>query len=258
MSKAKQIEVTAENYFSPEVELAYFGHSQFCNFVKCEAAEMARIRGDYEEPKTTALLIGSYVDAYFEGSSEKFAENNPEIFTRGGELRAEFRRSEKIIDRIERDPMMMKYMSGQKQVIKTGEIFGVPAKIKIDSYHPGICLVDLKVMKDFDSIYIEGQGRVPFVEAWGYDIQAAFYQEVEGNNLPFFLAAVTKEEEPDIKVLQISQNVIDAAKKIIESKIHRFADIKLGKIEPERCEKCNYCKKTKVLDEVEVYEGWGD
>ena len=48
-----------------------------------------------------------------------------------------------------------------------------------------------------------------FVEAWGYDIQAAIYQAVEGNRLPFFIAAVTKETVPDKALLEIPQEVID-------------------------------------------------
>ena len=249
--------LTAENYFSPEAEMEYMGHSQFCQFVSCEYSALARIKGEYEETKTTALMIGSYVDAHFEGTLDLFKAKNPDIFTRTGDLKSEFRRAEKIIERIERDQMMMRYLSGEKQVIKTGEIFGIPAKIKIDSYHDGACIVDLKCMKDFEPIYVEGQGRLPFIEAWGYDIQAAFYQEVEGNHLPFYIVAATKEEEPDIKIIQLSQHVIDIAKKIIESKIQRFADIKKGLIDPERCGKCNYCKHTKVIDEIEIYDGWG-
>ena len=42
----------------------------------------------------------------------------------------------------------MEYMSGEKQVIMTGEIEGVPVKIKIDSYHPNKMIVDLKVMSE--------------------------------------------------------------------------------------------------------------
>ena len=51
-----------------------------------------------------------------------------------------------IIARIERDEYFMKYMSGQKQVIMTGELFGAKWKIKIDSYIPDVAIVDLKVM----------------------------------------------------------------------------------------------------------------
>ena len=40
----------------------------------------------------------------------------------------------------------MKCMSGEKQVIMTGELFGAKWKIKMDSYVKGTVIVDLKVM----------------------------------------------------------------------------------------------------------------
>lgn len=245
--------LTAENYFSPEAQMHYMGASQFKAFETCEAAALAEIRGEYEREKTAALLVGSYVDAHFEGTLNVFRAKHPEIFTRSGDLRSEYRHAEYIIARIERDEMFMRYMSGQKQVIMTGEIEGVPVKAKLDVYHPGKCIVDLKIMKDFEPIWVDGQGKLPFVEAWGYDIQGAIYRHVEGNDLPFLLAVATKEKEPDIAMLSIPPDVIDEAMERVITNITRYADIKAGKIEPVRCEKCDYCKLTKVLTRVVDY-----
>lgn len=245
--------LTNETYFSPENNLKYMGCSQFKSFMKCEAAALAEVRGEYEREKTTALLVGSYVDAHFEGTLDIFRAKNPEIFKKNGELKAEYIQAEYIIERLERDPVFMKYMSGAKQVIKTGEIEGIPFKIKIDSYHPNKAIVDLKVMKDFEDIYIEEQGRVPFIEAWGYDIQGAIYQAIEGNNLPFIIAAATKEKEPNLDVTRITQPVLDVALQIVKSNVKRFADLKKGIGEPIRCEKCDYCKRTKILTGIKEY-----
>jgi hypothetical protein len=245
--------LTAENYFSLEAQMAYMGASQFKAFETCEAAALAEIRGEYSRGITTALLVGSYVDAHFEGTLDVFRAKHPEIFTRSGDLRSEYRHAEYIIARIERDEMFMRYMSGQKQVIMTGEIEGVPVKAKLDVYHPGKCIVDLKIMKDFEPIWVDGQGKLPFVEAWGYDIQGAIYRHVEGNDLPFLLAVATKEKEPDIAMLSIPPDVIDEAMETIIASIRRYADIKAGKVEPIRCEKCDYCKLTKVLTRVVDY-----
>lgn len=246
--------LTNENYFDKENQLKYFGSSQFKSFMKCEAATMAGINGELEEPKSVALLVGSFVDAHFEGTLDIFRAQHPGIFTKGGELKSDYRQAEYIIQRIERDEMFMRYMSGKKQVIKTGELFGAPWKIKIDSYHEGKAIVDLKVMKDFEPIWVEGQGKIHFVEAWGYDLQAAIYQAIEGNNLPFFIAAATKQKpEPDIAIMSIPQEDIDIAKSIIQAHIQRFDDVKKGLSEPIRCEKCDYCKRTKVLTEIVSY-----
>lgn len=249
--------LTAENYFSKEAEMEYFGATQFKNFRKCEAMTMARINGEWEDEKTTALLVGSYVDAHFEKTSDIFMAQNPEIFTRSGDLKSDYKKAEEVIARIERDPMFVRYMSGEKQVIFTKEWLGHKWKIKIDSYHPKTAIVDLKVMRDFDSVWIDGQGKILFVEAWGYDIQAAIYQAVEGNDLPFIIAAATKEKEPDIGLFEVKKDSIEAATEIIKAYIDRFAAVKSGAAEPIRCEKCDYCKHTKKLTRVMDYRELG-
>ena len=246
--------ITNDTYFSPGNNMKYMSASQFKSFMGCEAAALAELRGEYTRDKTTALLVGSYVDAYFEGSLERFRAENPELFTKQGGLKSEYRQAERIIERITGDKLFMKYMSGEKQVIKVGEIEGIPFKIKIDSYHPGKAIVDLKIMKDFAPVYKEGQGRLNFIEAWGYDIQGAVYQAIEGNHLPFFVAAATKEKEPDMAVISIAQPYLDTAMEIVKANVQRFADMKKGIGEPIRCEKCDYCKQTKVLDRVITME----
>lgn len=249
--------LTNENYFNLENELKYFGSSQFKNFIDCEASALAQIRGEYVREKTDAMLVGSYVDAHFEQTLDLFKAQNPSIFTKNGELKANFKLAEDIINRIEKDEMFMKYMSGEKQVIKTGKLFNYDFKIKIDSYHPGKCIVDLKIMKDFEPIFTADRGRLHFIEAWRYDFQAAIYQAIEGNKLPVIIAAATKQKDAiDIELFKIPQQKIDSALKIIEAYIDRFADIKKGIIEPTRCEKCTHCRKTKVLKTIREYEDY--
>lgn len=68
------MELTAENYYSPEANAEYMSVSQFKSFagtdgkLACEAEAMAELRGEWEMKKTTALMVGSYVDSYFEGT----------------------------------------------------------------------------------------------------------------------------------------------------------------------------------------------
>lgn len=245
------MKLTKENYFSTDADMTFMSVSQYKQFEKCEAKAIQLIEGKWSSQKSTALLVGSYVDAHFEGSLDLFRAQNPEIFTSKGELKSNFKQAEEIINRIERDDMFMEYLSGDKQVIMTGELFGVPFKVKIDSLLPDK-IVDLKVMRDFEPIYVEGKGRVSFIEAWGYDIQGAVYQEIvrqnTGKKLPFYIAGATKETDgADIGIFELEQNELDICLELMEEDIKRFALIKNGIIEPERCEKCDYCKHTKVL-----------
>lgn len=254
------MKLTNFNYYSPEANRKYWSVSLFKAFDKCEASGLAQVKGEYNQEETTSLLIGSYVDAYFSGEFQQFREEHPEIFnSRTGDLKADFKKAQHMIMRIDRDALMKEFLKGEAQVIRTGRLFDVDWKIKMDVFN-GERIVDLKTVKDFEPLYKEGAGRVPWIEYWGYDIQGAIYQKIEQISsgrekpLPFYIVAVTKETVPDIDVIHIPQSVLDTALKIVESKIDRFDLVKTGVLEPNRCERCEYCKKTKVLKEPTEYE----
>lgn len=245
--------LTNDNYFSLENNLKFMGVSQFKSFESCQASAYAEVTGNYERELTTSLLIGSYVDAHFEGTLDVFKAKHPQLFKCDGSLKSEYVNAEKIIGRIEQDEMFMEYMSGRKQVIMTGVIQNVPVKIKVDSLHDDK-IVDLKIMKDFQPIYKPGQGKLNFIEAWGYDLQGAVYQEIvrqnTGKQLPFFIAAATKEKEPDIAIFEVPQSYLDIELQRFKDNVLEYDAIKKGLVKPERCEHCNFCKMTKVLKEV--------
>ena len=56
--------LTAENYFSKEADQEYLSVSQYKNFMgtigrpACEAEAMAKLNGEWEMKKTTALMVG--------------------------------------------------------------------------------------------------------------------------------------------------------------------------------------------------------
>lgn len=256
------MKLTEENYFSPEASMKYFGHTQFLDFMKCEARALAIAKGEYVQKMSDALLIGQYVDAHFTGNQNKVISAHPEMLKKDGTLKSTFVSADRAIARAERDDMFMKYISGVPQEIMTGKLFGYDWKIKIDAFHEGKCIVDLKCMKDFEPVYVEGMGKVNFVQAWGYDVQAALYQaivkDVTGEQLPFIIAGVTKQDPSNIGLFQIPQHMIDSALHEIEHNIERFAGIKAGVIEPRRCGRCDYCRETKVLDEVETIDIEGE
>lgn len=253
--------LTNDNYFSHEAAASFWSVSQFKAFDRCEAAGLAEDRGEYRREETDALLVGSYVDAYFSGDMEAFKERyGDRMFSkRGGGLLQKFQAADTMIARMISDPVMMDYLTGEKQAIMTAELFGLPWKIRMDVYNEHR-IVDIKTVRDFEDVFDPGYGWRSWIEFWGYDIQGAVYQRVEqivtgrDEPLPFYLAAVTKEKVPDIKVIQIPQHILDAALGMVEAKIERFDLIKSGDVEPIRCERCDYCKSTKILAGPEVYE----
>lgn len=244
------MKLSQNNYFSRQADTEYFSSSQIKSFLDCPARTMAELRGEYERPKSTALLVGSYVDAYFDGAKEFEAfkkQHATDIFKQDGSARSDFIKAGNIIARAVSDPVFMEFMQGRKQVIKAGSIFGYPFKIKVDVYKRGHRIVDLKTVADMEPKYKAEQGKITFAEFWNWPLQMAIYQAVEGNQLPCYLAVITKEDPPDISVIEIPQHQLDAELEVLKDKLPYFDAIKQGVIDPPRCEHCAYCRATKKL-----------
>lgn len=239
------MELDESNYYSQEANMEYWSVSQYKDFMKCEAAAMAKLRGEYEQEATKPMLIGSYIDRFFEGTLDGFKAEHPDIFTKQGTLKAEFKKADEIIKTLHGYPLFMKFMSGEKQKILAFEMFGAKWKMKMDSFVPDTCITDLKIVRTISTL-----------PQWRYDIQGAIYQEgCELNGLgvlPFYLAVATKEEITDVRIFQIPQSVLDLALREVEENMGHFIEVKKGLIEPVRCEECDYCKKTREL-KIENY-----
>lgn len=263
--------LTAENYYSQEAAQAYYSASQIKQFLECEKAALAEINGERVREKSTALLVGGYVDAYFAGEMEQFRAENPEIFTKLGLLRSDYQQADKIIERIERDPLAAMLMEGEKQKIVKGYIGGFPFRAKMDIWierehagkiaerypalkdmaEAGGAIVDLKIMKDFEPMYRQEEGRISFVEYWRYDLQMAIYQELikrdRGVTVPCYILAATKQNPPDLTLVKIPQELLDFNLMQLKKRLPDIDEVKRGVVEPDECGKCAWCRQTKVL-----------
>ena len=78
--------------------------------------------------------------------------------------------------------------------------------------------------------------------------------------LPFVLAVGTKEDSPDLAALYVSDADLAAKLAEVEGMAPRYQAIKEGRIQPTRCEHCDYCKATKrltaILDYRELIPEW--
>lgn len=253
------MKLTQGNYHTIEANKAYWSVSQFKAFQNCQAAAMAELTGEYIRPETDALLMGSYVDAYFSdlATLDAFTANHADqLFTKKGELKAQYRKADEAIQRAERDKTFMEYVGGDVQQILTGELFGVEWKIKVDSLHDDK-IVDLKYMRDMGTVYMNGE-RKSFVQAYGYDLQGYIYQQIveqnTGKHLPFYLAVITKEDPANIELIHISDKFLNVNKGMVEHYLPIFDAIKRGETEPERCGSCAYCRQSKTLTEPIEFE----
>lgn len=276
------MKLTHKNYYSKKANEEYMSVSQYKDFCKCEAMAMAKIKGEYEQPKSQALFLGSFVDEMLTGTRKsqiKFiADNFEDLFQKSSKLHkvaeenrialvtdlpiedlfdannkpyAEIVQALETIERIKKQPLMMQHFNSKHQVIMTGEIAGVPFKIKMDNYKPNEFISDGKYMASLRSPNL----FEPMVKYWGYDIQGAIYQEVVFQNikkeLPFFLDLATKEKPAHLDSAEIKQYDLDDALRNVEKNAPRFQAIKNGLIEPERCEDydCPYCTATRIITE---------
>jgi hypothetical protein len=242
--------LTKNNYYSAEANQRYWSASLVKTFLDCPARAVAELNGEWNPPMNEALLVGSYVDAAFEGpkSFDRFKAEHPEVMNkRDGTPKAPFKKADEMISRAKSDPVFMEYMKGRKQTIKTGTVFGLPFKAKFDSYRKGERITDLKTVRDMAPTYMPEMGRVSPVQRWRWDIQMALYSAIEGNDLPTYLAIVTKESPPDLYLIEISKAEREACMSFLEQKMPMFDAMKRGIIEPTRCECCEYCRATKKL-----------
>lgn len=273
------MKLTKNNYFSTEAEMAYISNSQIKAFSACEAAALAQCKGEYARPSSQALAVGSLIDAIFDGpASEKaYMAEHPELYKRGGvELKKEFADAVAVARRMREDDLLKMLTTGLHQKIVTGVIAGEAVKGKIDClvseasvekimerfpetkdillFSEG-AIVDVKSAKDFADVWSpEDRMYVSWGDAWGYDQQGAIYQELlrqmTGKQLPYVLAAGTKEATPSVAALHIPQPDLDAALRIAEDRIPRIGAIKRGEIEPHACGHCAYCRAHRKLSSI--------
>lgn len=263
--KEPQMDINNENYYSKEADMEYMSASQFKGFMKCEARQKAILTGEYVPEETTALLQGRLLETLLlePDKIEQFREENSELFSqRGankGELKSEFKKVQEMADRAKQDNFFISYLgdpfSTLYQYPVTGEIAGIKFKGLLDIYQPQSCIVDLKGIKDFQPIWDNSiNKKLNFIEYWGYHTQLAVYQwlvkQNTGEILPVFIAGITKETVSDIGIFSIPQEILDHQLSVIGELAPRYQKIKDGRIEPVRCECCDYCKATKELNTV--------
>ena len=213
MDKITIKDINRDNYYDIKDILSA---STIKAFESCEAAALAALRGEYSRPASTALLVGSYIDAALDSDAEldKFRAAHPEIInSRTGALKADFQRAEDVVNRCISDHLFRALtldspkeghqyiVLGSIGVTESGEY--IPCKGKLDfllsadyllrlaEQFPawadyfrdcaaaGGLIVDLKSAASTDEQWSDDVGcRIPWVQAWHYDRQLAIYREL--------------------------------------------------------------------------------
>lgn len=253
------MQITRNNYHSLEAEREYMSRSQYLGFLNCEAQQMAKLTGDWIEEQSEAFLVGSYVHAWNEGRQRDFIAEHPEMFTKAGTLRANFRKADDMIATLEADPLCVYMLQGEKEVVFTAEFAGVKWKVMTDNYHAERRrMVELKTTRSIWETFWSDthRGRVSFIEQYNYLLQAAIYCEIErlasgrpeGDWFDYYMVAVSKEKVPDKEVIDLRDPERYLTElEYIKINMPRILQVKSGDVEPARCEQCDYCRSTKTL-----------
>jgi len=258
--------LTHDNYHSIAANLDYMSLSQYVAFVyECEAKAMAKLSDVWVDVPTTAQEVGQYVHSWNAGTQDEFMMNHRSMFTKALTLRAEYLVANTMIDCLQEDPFVMSYLDGEKEKIMTAEMFGAPWKImmNVHSLVPRR-IVDLITTRSITAKVWDEATRayVSFIELYKGPLKAAIYSEVERLAMgrvaedwsEFMIVAVSKENYPDKAVINLTNPTRLAAElAAVQANMPRIIALKAGLEEPIRCEACNYCRSTKVLNKVIQY-----
>ena len=253
-----------ENYFSKEADLEYMSVSQWKLFNECEAKALATIKGQENATEKEAFLEGHLFEELVAGDAKLYLAQHPEmISSRGataGQLKSNFKTVENSAKRFNDQKFFRNIIDKcEKQVILTGEIKGVKVKCCLDLFDKETnSIYDIKCMKDFKEQWSSKDKRyIPWYYANNYVLQLAVYREIVRQNFgepkEIALLAASKEKTPDITAPTFSSELLDLELEEFKNSVDYFDALKKGqtKMKPNRCECCDYCKSTKIINSFE-------
>lgn len=276
------MELTRENYYTPDVDWEYMSCSQYQAWNECEARELAKLQGRWADEEKEAFLVGNYFHTHFESQEahEQFCNDHfDKIFKtktvkgKGGEpdtvvptgKYAPYVQADKMIKVAESDELIQSLLAlpGENEMIMHGELFGVPWRIRLDKYVPdGRMIIDYKTVANIGELKWSDElhEKVTFIDAYGYMMRAAVYSEIEKQNAQsdkdpnFIIIAISKQDYPDKEVLMLNHRQrYDYELGKIKERLPMIQAIKEGRVKPKRCGYCDYCRATKKLYAIKPY-----
>lgn len=273
------MELTRDNYYTPEADKEYMSCSQYQDFMDCEARALATIEERWQRKESEAFLVGNYFHTNMESpeAHEQFCNENldkiykTKVDRKTGEVvvtgkYAPYIKADAMIETIMQDPVMRKYVDlpGENEKIMVGELFsGVPWKIRLDKYLPvNRTIIDYKTCANIQETAWNPitKKRETFVEVYGYMMRAAVYCEIEKqvsgaeNDPRFILLCVSKQDIPDKEIVLLNHRQrFDYELEILRQHVFHILDIKAHRILPKRCGRCDYCRSTKKITSVIPY-----
>ena len=251
--------LTEKNYFSDEANRHYMSVSTFKAIMNCGATWDKKINKE-------VFLEGHFMEECLYGNLDKFVLENDGVKQKNKDILLK-KYSDYIIQSeiIKKDKNFMSFLTGnniENEKIFTGELFGVPWKIKVDSINlkTGI-ITDLKFVKNFENKWnAKERIYVSWLEHWRYDVQMAVYQEIvrqnTGKTFTCIIAGVTKEKIADHNLYKFDQESLKLALEYVSNNIERVVRVWTGQTQGEACGVCDICKSNKKINSVKDIKMW--
>ena len=274
MTKNSHSKLTQDNYYDTDMDYKYLSFSIFRQFVQNEAAALAALKGEYDWfDNKTPLLVGNYLHSYFESAEahQKFKDQHPEMISqRGatkGQLKKEFVIAEKMIKRLEAEPMFNSMLENtDREVIVTGKIDGEDWKGKIDAVNvkEGY-FIDFKTIRSLVDDGAEWsdyfKNRVNFIKSRFYYQQMAIYAELlkqkYKKSFDPVIWAVSKEEQPVAKAYTIDDFLLEVGLSEVIDKQERVEKVINGEVVPELIDDgSRYFNENYRVDEIMEISAW--
>ena len=271
------MELTRDNYYTPEADWEYMSCSQYQGWCECEARQLAKLEGRWVDEPKEAFLVGNYFHTHFEGpeAHEQFCQENFDKIFKTKTTKAHgtvitgkyapFEQADKMIAVAEQDPLIKSLvdMPGENEKIMSGFLFGVPWRIRVDKYVPdGRLVIDYKTVANINELKWSDalHEKVTFIDAYGYMMRAAVYSEIEKQyagattDPHFIIIAISKQDYPDKDVLELNHRQrYDYELEQIKERLGFIQRVKKGYTKPTRCGYCDYCRATKKLFAIKPY-----
>ena len=274
--------LTRDNYYTPDADWEYMSCSQYQGWNECEAKQLAKLQGRWVDEPTEALIVGNYFHTYFESPEAHMQFCNENFYsiyktkTVTNKLTKEketvvtgkyaaFERADKMIAVALHDELISAIIAldGENEKIMTGNLFGVPWRIRLDKYvKDGRMIIDYKTCASISELKWsdEMHEKVTFIDAYGYMMRAAVYSEIEKQNSrsekdpEFLIIAISKQDYPDKEILRLNhRSRYDWELEKIKERLPYIQRIKGGSLKPRRCGRCDYCRATKRLFAIRPY-----
>lgn len=260
--------LTEENYYEDK---AYLSNSRFKSYVTCPFRQYAIDCGFWSSGQDTeSFLVGNYVHSYFESDEahQRFIETNRDTILAStgktkGKPKAAFVTADRMIETLDKETLFREYYHGlpgevvEKEVILTGDLFGLPFKCKVDSLNLSRnYFIDLKTMSSLQkevyspSLRTYTRTIIHNILEYGYHVQFYIYQQLllqnYGQLFTPYMVAVSKEPVPDKELVLITDTILDAGRDYLLAHINQVAKAVAGENLPS-CGKCDFCLTSKSL-----------